>query len=238
MPNVSDRVHSTAFIGSGVELGRDVVIGPYAVLLGPLTVSDEVWIGPGAHLGGPPEIASFRHNEPWAGDLDHYEVRIGSRTRIRDGVTIHHGSWRPTVVGADCLLFSHCYLAHDVQVGDGVTLSAGVTVGGHATIRDGANLGLNVMVHQWRSIGAGAMVGMGTAVTRDIPPFATAYGVPPRVRKLNEFLLRKHGHSETTIDALRSRYAGQPADLPDEIEAELVWWEAVADRRPMAWTGG
>lgn len=141
-------------------------------------------------------------------------------------------------MGADCLLFSHCYLAHDVQVGDGVTLSAGVTVGGHATIRDGANLGLNVMVHQWRSIGAGAMVGMGTAVTRDIPPFATAYGVPPRVRKLNEFLLRKHGHSETTIDALRSRYAGQPADLPDEIEAELVWWEAVADRRPMAWTGG
>lgn len=84
-------------------------------------------------------------------DLDHHEVRIGSRTRIRDGVTIHHGSWPPTVVGADCLLFSHCYLAHDVQGGDGVTLSAGVSVGGHATIRDGANLGLNVMVHQWRA---------------------------------------------------------------------------------------
>ena len=189
----------------------DVVVGPFAVLLGPLSVADGVWIGPGAHLGGPPEIASFRHNEPWFGDLDHHEVRIGPRTRIRDGVVIHHGSVRPTVVGADCLLFNNCYLAHDVQVGDRVTLSAGVTVGGHSTIRNGANLGLNVMVHQRRNIGAGAMVGMGTAVTRDVPPYATAYGVPPRVHGLNEFLLRKQGNSEETIAAIRSWYAGEPA---------------------------
>ncbi len=238
VPDVHDRVHATAFIGPGVSLGRDVVVGPYAVLLGRLTVADDVWIGPGAHLGGPPEIASFRHNEPWAGDLDHFEIRIGPRTRIRDGVTVHHGSVRPTVVGADCLLFNHCYLAHDVQVGDGVTLSAGVTVGGHSTIRDNANLGLNVMVHQRRCIGAGAMVGMGTAVTRDIPPYATAYGMPPRVQGLNEFLLGKQGHSEATIEALRARYAGLAAELPDEIEAELTWWEALADRRSMSWAGG
>lgn len=229
------RVHSTAFLGPGVDLGRDVVVGPYAVLLGRLVVEDEVWVGPGAHLGGPPEIAASRHNEPWAGDLDHFEIRIGPRTRVRDGVTIHHGSVRPTLVGADSLLFNHCYLAHDVQVGDRVTLSAGVTVGGHATIRDGANLGLNATVHQRRSIGAGAMVGMGTAVTRDVPPYGTAYGVPPRVRGLNEFLLRKQGHTEATIEALRARYAGGEAALPGDIEAELTWWEALRERRPMTW---
>jgi UDP-N-acetylglucosamine acyltransferase len=233
---VHSRIHPTAFVGPGVDLGRDVVVGPYAVLLGPLTVADEVWIGPGAHLGGPPEIASCRHNEPWAGDLDHHEIRIGARTRIRDGVTIHHGSVRETLVGADCLLFNHCYLAHDVQVGDGVTLSAGVTVGGHATIRDGANLGLNVMVHQRRSIGSGAMVGMGTAVTRDVPPYAKAYGVPPRVHGLNEFLLRKQGNSDETITAIRAWYAGDPGTLPHELEAELAWWDALAERRPMAWS--
>ncbi len=230
-----EPVHPTAFIGPGVELGRDVVVGPYAVLLGRLAVEDGVWIGPGVHLGGPPEIASSRHNAPWTGDLDHFEIRIGARTRIRDGVTIHHGSVRPTVVGADCLLFNHCYLAHDVHVGNRVTISAGVTVGGHATIRDAANLGLNVMVHQRRSIGGGAMVGMGTAVARDVPPFSTAYGTPPRVRGLNTFLLRRQGHSETTIGALRSRYAGGVSPLPPDIEAELAWWEALADRRPMQW---
>ena len=235
---MSNRVHATAFVGPGVSLGRDVVVGPYAVLLGPLTVADAVWIGPGAHLGGPPEIATFRHNEPWAGDLDHHEIRIGPRTRIRDGVAIHHGSMRPTLVGADCLLFTHSYVAHDVQVGDGVTLSAGVTVGGHATIRDNANLGLNVMVHQRRSIGAGAMVGMGTAVTRDVPPYATAYGIPPRVQGLNEFLLRKQGHADETIAGIRSWYRGHPGRLPSEIERELCWWEVLTDRRPMSGAPG
>ena len=153
---------SSAFIGPGVELGADVVVGPFAILLGPARIGDRVRIGPGAHVGGPPEIATERQNDAWAGDLDHHEVVIGADTVLRDHVVIHHGSVRPTVIGERCWIFSHAYVAHDVVVGDEVTLSAGVALGGHVTVRRGANLGLNVSVHQRRSIGALAMVGMGT----------------------------------------------------------------------------
>lgn len=233
------QVHATAVIGPGVTLGERVVIGPYAVLLGPLVVGDDVWIGPGAHLGGPPEIATSRHNVPWEGDLDHHEVRIGDRTRIRDGVVIHHGSVRATMVGADCLLFNNAYLAHDVQLGDEVTLSAGVTVGGHATIRSGANLGLNVSIHQRRVVGALAMVGMATPVTRDVPPYTKVYGVPPRVHGLNSFGLTRAGHGPDVIDALRAAYASGmppaelPVGLPAGIAAEVEWFTAYPDLRPM-----
>lgn len=231
------HVHPTAVVGPGVELGSGVIVGPHAVLLGPCTVGDDVWIGPGAHVGGPPEIGTLRHNVPWEGDLDYHRVLIGARTRLRDGVTIHHGSVRETLVGADCLLFAGSYVAHDVQIGDGVTLSAGTSVGGHATIRSGANLGLNVSVHQRRVIGPLAMVGMGTTVTRDIPPYATAYGVPPRVHGINAFGMRRAGFADHVADLLLAVYAGRgdPSGLPDVVRVELDWWDAVPERRPMSW---
>jgi UDP-N-acetylglucosamine acyltransferase len=232
-------VASSAFIGPGVELGAEVVVAPFAVVLGPARIGDRVRIGPGAHVGGPPEIATERQNNPWIGDLDHYEVVIGADTVLRDHVVIHHGSVRPTMIGEGCWIFSGAYVAHDVVVGDGVTLSAGVALGGHVTVRRGANLGLNVSVHQRRSIGALSMVGMGTPVTRDVPPFATAYGTPPRVHGVNRFGMARAGVAEHDITCVEELFAAGTVDRPGrgltgEIGAELDWWRTLADRRPMS----
>jgi UDP-N-acetylglucosamine acyltransferase len=232
------KVAPSAFIGPGVELGTSVVVGPFAVLLGPARIGDRVRIGPGTHVGGPPEIATERQNDPWTGDLDHHEVVIRADSVLRDHVVVHHGSVRPTVIGERCWIFSHAYVAHDVVLGDDVTLSAGVAVGGHATVRRGANVGLNVCVHQRRSIGALAMVGMGTPVTRDVPPFATVYGVPPRVHGVNRFGMARAGVAEQDIAGVEQLFEGGSADgscggLAPEVAAELDWWRTLPDRRAM-----
>jgi hypothetical protein len=52
-----------------------------------------------------------------------------------------------------------CTIGHDVWIGHGVTVIAG------------------------RKIGIGAVIGSGAVVTRDIPPYAIAVGVPARVVK-------------------------------------------------------
>jgi UDP-N-acetylglucosamine acyltransferase len=237
-------VASSAFIGPGVELGADVVVAPFAVVLGPTRIGDGVRIGPGAHVGGPPEIATVRQNDPWLGDLDHHEVVIGAGTVLRDHVVVHHGSVRPTVIGERCWIFSGAYLAHDVVLGDDVTVSAGAALGGHVTVRSGANLGLNVSVHQRRSVGALSMVGMGTTVTRDVPPFATAYGVPPRVHGVNRFGMARAGVAEDDITVVEKLFAGgaleDAADggLSGEVAAELAWWRTLDDRRPMTFASG
>ncbi|WP_323100927.1 acyl-ACP--UDP-N- acetylglucosamine O-acyltransferase [Intrasporangium sp. YIM S08009] len=235
--DASTRVSTSAFVGPGVELGVGVSVGPFAVLVGPTRIGDHVRIGPGAHVGGAPEIASVRQNDAWDGDLDHHEVSIGSHTVLRDHVVVHHGSVRPTTIGAGCLIFSRVYVAHDVHVGDGVTLSAGVSLGGHVTVRARANLGLNVSVHQRRVVGGLAMVGMGTPIVRDVPPFATVFGVPARVQGCNRFGMERAGMADKEIEAVAEFLATgsppAPAALSDPVREELTWWHGLAERVEM-----
>ncbi|NMF28390.1 DapH/DapD/GlmU-related protein [Cellulosimicrobium aquatile] len=232
------RIHPTAYVGPGVELGADVALGPYVTLFGPLRVGDRVWIGAGASVGAPPEIASLRQNTAWTGDLEHQGVEIGADSVLRERVVIHQGSARRTVVGARCWLLNGAYLAHDVQLGDDVTVSAGVSVGGHCTIGSRATLGMNAVVHQRRVIGPGAMVGMGTALTGDVPPWTKVFGVPPRLHGVNAVGLSRAGAAPEVADLLASRYADGDLLLDDAagldaIAADRAAWRTAAPTRPV-----
>lgn len=209
----SPRIHSTAVIGDGVTIGSDVTIGPHAVLLGPLEVGDRVWIGPGAIIGTPPEMSSLPQNAAWADDLQHHGVIIESDVVVRELSTVTQGSHRPTRVGRGSWLLNTSYVAHDVEIGSSVTLSSGARIGGHATIGDFVNIGLNASVHQRRAIGAGAMVGMGSAVSRDVLPFSKVFGSPVRRHGINTYALRNLGASDEIVAALQLAYAEDPADL-------------------------
>ena len=236
---MSPTVHPSAFVGPGVSLGRDVVIGPFASVTGPCQIGDRVWIGPGARLGGPPEISSLRQNAAWDDDLDHAGVIIADDVVIRENVVIHQGSHRPTRVGDGCWLLNSCYLAHDVQLGAAVTISAGVSIGGHAEIGSYANLGMNAAVHQRRRVGAGAMIGMSTPVARDIPPYAKVYGAPPRLADVNAVGLSRRGVPDSVIETLRANYlhgTALPTSRGEEwtqVETDVRWWESLDDPRPV-----
>jgi UDP-N-acetylglucosamine acyltransferase len=231
MPN---RIHPTAIIGAGVELGEDNVVGPYSVLVGPLVVGDRNWIGPHVTLGTPAEDRGGPHPVGWADELAGEGVRIGSDNKIREYVSVQQGTHRPTVVGDNCYLLSSSHAGHDVVIGDDVVLACSVQLGGHAEIWDFANLGLGTVVHQHCVIGPGAMVGMGSAIRHTVPPFSIAVGNPARVSGVNEVGLRRRGCDEDTIAAL-SPYVKGKGDLPAQLPAELAillkrWAERPAEQ--------
>ena len=203
-------VHPTAVVSPGVELGAGVVVGPHAVLLGPCRIGAHSRIGAGCVVGGPPEITSARQNDAWDGDLEHHGVEIGERAVLREMVTVQQGSTRPTRIGAGSWLLTRAYVAHDGVLGEGVTLSAGVCLGGYAVVGDRATLGMNAVVHQRRAVGAGAMVGMAAVVTRDVPAWARSYGSPARTRGANVVGLRRCGVPDEEAAALDREYAGGP----------------------------
>ena len=56
------------------------------------------------------------------------------------------------------------------------------------TIRRGARIGVNVTMTPGVEIGAYALVGSGSVVTRDVPPGAVVAGSPARVMKMTNEL--------------------------------------------------
>ena len=134
------RVHPTAVVSDGVELGAGCVIGPHAVLLGPCRLGEGVQIGAGCVIGSPPELTSSRQNLAWAGDLAHHGVEIGPGTIVRELCSVQQGSRGPTRIGAGCWLLTRSYIAHDCELGDGVTTSSGVALAGNVALSVDATL--------------------------------------------------------------------------------------------------
>jgi sugar O-acyltransferase (sialic acid O-acetyltransferase NeuD family) len=79
----------------------------------------------------------------------------------------------------------YSYVAHDCVIGDFVTFAPGVMCNGNVHIEDHAYIGTGAILRQGKPdkpliIGAGAIVGMGAVVTRDVPPGVTVVGNPAK----------------------------------------------------------
>lgn len=222
-------IHDTAIVGPDVQCGDEVTIGPYAVITGRVRIGSGVWIGAHAVIGAPPEVRALDPSAPAPlGSSD--GVIIGPRTVIREAVQVHAGWRSPTVIGVGGYIMNQVYIAHDGQLGDDVTLAAGVRVGGHVRIDDGANLGLGTVVHQRRVIGALAMIGMGSVVTRDVPPFAKAYGAPAIVRGVNTVGLERSGASDGDLRWARTADLTRPESVPDAFAPAFAWFAEAGSR--------
>lgn len=79
----------------------------------------------------------------------------------------------------------YSYVAHDCVIGDFVTFAPGVRCNGRVHIGDYAYIGTNAVIKDGspgkpHKIGAGAVVGMGAVVTKDVPDGVTVIGNPAR----------------------------------------------------------
>jgi UDP-N-acetylglucosamine acyltransferase len=194
-----NNIHSTAFIGPGVNIGSNNIIGPNVVLFGPLTIGDDNWFGPGVVIGSPPEVRGVPHLADWNEVLGTHETVVGDRNIIREGVSIQRANYRNTLLGDDCFIMSRAYLAHDCVVENNVTISANVSLAGHCHIQAKATLGLASTFHQFSVVGTGAMVGMSAAVTKDVPPYAMFYGIPGVIRGANTRGMVAHGFDAACV---------------------------------------
>jgi sugar O-acyltransferase (sialic acid O-acetyltransferase NeuD family) len=79
----------------------------------------------------------------------------------------------------------YSYVEHDCVIGDYVTFAPGVMCNGNVHIEDHAYIGAGAVIKQGQAgaplvIGRGAVVGMGTVVTKSVPPGVTVVGNPAR----------------------------------------------------------
>ena len=216
---MATRIHSTAVIQDGAQLGVDVEIGPYAFVGPQVQVGDRTSIGPQvvidgvtvlgeenrivgqASLGNPPQDLSYK-GEPT-------RLEIGDRNTIREFVTFNRGTVKGgglTRVGNDNLFMACCHLAHDCEIEDNVILGNGVLLAGHVRVENRANISGMAGAVAFVTIGAYAYVGAMTRMHRDVPPYMIVEGHDSRVRGVNVIGLERAGINGEDSEALRGAY--------------------------------
>ena len=219
MKNQQSKIHPTAIIHHGAEIGENVEIGPYSVIgkdvqigKGTVIASHVVidgWtsIGAGcrihqfASVGAPPQDIRYKGEKT--------EVIIGSNNDIREFVTIHRATTKEnkkTIIGDNNFLMAYVHIAHDCTIGNNVIMANAATLAGHVRVEDHAIIGGLVAIHQFANIGAYAIIGGASAITHDVPPFVMAVGNRAKLYGLNKVGLRRQGFSREEIDNLKKAY--------------------------------
>ena len=213
------KIHPTAIVEDGAELGRNVEIGPYChigadasigddcvlhshvVVSGDTAIGERVVMHPFAALGGPPQHLAHRGEKT--------KLIVGSGNVIREHATMNCGTVEGggvTRVGENGLFMTGAHVAHDCQVGRNAIFANGACIGGHVILGDHVFMGGLSAAHQRSRIGSFAFVGGCAAVTSDIIPYASVMDNHAYLNGLNLIGMKRRGMSRESIHALRNAY--------------------------------
>jgi UDP-N-acetylglucosamine acyltransferase len=213
--NSKNVIESGCYVAESVKLGYGNRILRGTVIEGDVTIGNDNVIGPMAVIGTPPQHRQFYDEGHKPGSN---KIIIGDRNVIREFTTIHEGLLGITRIGNHCFMMAYSHVSHDTQVFDNAVLANCSELGGHSRVHEGVYLGLNTAVHQYSTIGAYSITGMGSIVTHDIPPFLVYKNFS--CYKLNLVGLQRAGFSETEIETIRRLYSN--IDSFDDVRASVM----------------
>jgi UDP-N-acetylglucosamine acyltransferase len=214
------NIHPLATVHPNAKLGENVEVGPYAYIeehveigdgskiLPHATIFNYVKMGkncnvfPGAVVGAVPQDLKFEGEETF--------VEIGDNVNIRECATINRGTKASgrgvTKIGNNCLLMSYVHVAHDCIVGNNCILVSYVGIAGETDVDDWAIIGGSTVAHQFSRIGKHAMVGGGSKINKDVPPFVLCGREPLSYAGVNIVGLRRRGFSSDQIRSIKDMY--------------------------------
>lgn len=231
--------------------GGDEIVADAGVILGyrsdrgPTT---PLVLGPGARLRSGTVV--YAGSRIGSGFQTGHHVLVREDCAIGDGVAV----WSNSVIDYGCRIghrvkiHSNCYVAQFTEIADDAFLAPGVTIAndlypGSPGSRDvmsgphigqGARIGVNVTILPFVRVGAGALIGSGSVVTRDVPPGMVALGNPARVRHHVDELV-PIAERVMRVDGSASRFRlppGPRVDRPERGAADEVHTAAGRARQP------
>lgn len=156
-----------------IYIGDNVIIDDYAVLDGKGTDNNRIIIGDNVMIGRSSVISCKNGN-----------ITIGENSNIAMNCFIQ--SAKEVNIGKNVLFAAYCYVIgggdHETERTDIPIIAQGQIVKG-ITIEDNCWIGASVKVLDGVKIGRDSIIGAGAVVTKEIPDYAIAVGVPAKVVK-------------------------------------------------------
>ena len=210
-------IHPTAIVSPGAQLGQNIDIGPYSIIEEGVQIGDGCSIGPhvlirtgvemgsgnivhaGAVLGDAPQDLRYRGEST--------RLIIGNQNIFREHVTLHRSNKvsEPTRIGSNNFLMANSHIGHNSELGNNIIIANGALIGGHCVIHDRVFISGNCLVHQFARIGTMALMQGGSAISKDLAPYAVARGAN-KMSGINTVGLRRAGLDSATRLEIRKLY--------------------------------
>jgi carbonic anhydrase/acetyltransferase-like protein (isoleucine patch superfamily) len=162
-------------------IGRNVFIAPTAVVIGDVTIKENVSIWYGVVLRG-----------------DMEPITIGVNTNIQDNCTVHTDYGYPAVIG-DNVSVGHNAVVHGCTIEDNCLVAINAVVLSGAYIQKGSVIAAGAVVKEGQTVGPNQLVAGAPAVVKKAlsPKQVEAFGQPVRnYRKLSALHRNKLGRIE------------------------------------------
>lgn len=150
-------VHESSYVDDGVEIGSDTMIWHFCHVLRGSRIGERCRIGQNVVIGP--------------------DVQVGSNCKIQNNVSIYNGvTLEDDVFCGPSMVFTNiatprCAFPRNRPEDNLPTL-----------VRRGASIGANATIVCGNTIGEHALIGAGSVVTREVPPYAVVYGNPAKLR--------------------------------------------------------
>jgi UDP-N-acetylglucosamine acyltransferase len=209
------KIHPTAIVNEGAQLGAEVKIGPFSIIGAEAVIGENSviqshvviegavrmgagnLIGHGSVIGGPPQDLNFQAQIK-------SRVEMGNANVVREHCTIHRGATEgsATVLGDGNFLMVGSHVGHDCKIGNGVVIVNDCLLAGHVRVDDRAFIGGGSRFHQ--GIRIGRVVMAEGRFTKNLPPFLIA--AKNQVFGVNILGLRRAGFSPTDRDEIKRAF--------------------------------
>jgi bifunctional UDP-N-acetylglucosamine pyrophosphorylase/glucosamine-1-phosphate N-acetyltransferase len=196
----------TVYLGMDVTVGPDTLLYPGVILEGKTDIGGGSVLGPNTHVidstvgEGCRIVASMVESS-----TIEREVTVGPYSHLRAGTHLAEGVHLGNFVEVKASTLErgvhsgHFSYLGDATIGEETNIGAGTITANFDSATHSKNktvigkkafIGVDTMLVAPREIGEGAITGAGSVVTKDVPPYTLAVGVPARVIKKLE---RKDG---------------------------------------------
>jgi len=215
-----NNIHPTAIIEDGAVLGDNITIGAFTIIGANVSIGDgtvvkshtliegDTTIGKNNRIFSHAVIGSIPQDLKYAGE--DVQIVIGDNNTIREHTLINPGTkggGSITKIGNGCLLMGHVHIGHDCILQDNIVIANSCAIAGHVEIDSNAVIGGMSAIHQFCHIGENAMIGGGSILVQDMPPFCICEGNRATLRALNiNGLRRRFSKQREVIDQIKKAY--------------------------------